>query len=245
MNKQIINKKKILIEVKSIKKDYGRGKKKFTAIENLSFNIYENENVSIVGANGAGKTTTVEIMMGITKPTSGRIIYNFGKKKDNINKMLGIQFQDSIYPSYISVKSIINFIIDSYKINITDDELGSLVKAFKVDGFYNKDASSLSGGQSQRLNIFLALLHKPKVVFLDELSTGLDITTRNEFKLFIKKYASENRITIILISHDANEIISLTDRILILKKGEIKNDKKINEFKNANELEKYIGENIN
>jgi ABC-2 type transport system ATP-binding protein len=88
-------------------------------------------------------------------------------------------------------------------------------------------------------------LHKPKIVFLDELSTGLDITTRNEFKKFIKNYAKVNKITIVLISHDVGEIMALTERMIILKKGKIYKDQKISNFKNADELEKFIEDNIN
>jgi ABC-2 type transport system ATP-binding protein len=246
MNKQIS--KKVLVELKGVRKEFGKRKNKITAVSNLSFKIHEGENIALIGANGAGKTTTVEMIMGINKPTKGKIIYslsNDSNSKKQPHRHLGIQFQDSIYPQYISVKDIVNFIINAYNINITEETLENLVKAFKVDNFYTHRASSLSGGQSQRLNILFAFLHKPKLVVLDELSTGLDITTRNEFKKFIKDYAKKNNITILLISHDSGEIMSLTDKILILKNGAVIQQVETKKFKNINALEKFIETNIN
>lgn len=243
MSKQI--NKKTLISIDGITKKFGKGDKEFTAVDKLTFNIAEGENIALIGANGAGKTTTIEMILGINKPNEGKISYKYTDSWRQIKKFLGVQFQDSIYPSYISVKAIVNFIIDAYNIKISEKELASLVRAFKVESFYTQNANSLSGGQSQRLNILLALLHKPKIVFLDELSTGLDITTRNEFKKFIKNYAKVNKITIVLISHDVGEIMALTERMIILKKGKIYKDQKISNFKNADELEKFIEDNIN
>jgi ABC-2 type transport system ATP-binding protein len=244
MNKQI-KKQNVLVEFRNVKKVFGRGKNKINAIDNLSFKIYQGQNVALIGANGAGKTTTVEMIMGINEPTSGKILYPVSKTKKQMHKDFGIQFQDSTYPSFLYVSEIVNFIIKSYNIKITEQELEKLVKMFKVDPFYNHKASSLSGGQSQRLNVLLSLLHKPKLVFLDELSTGLDIVVRNEFKKMIRKYTQEQGITIVLISHDANEIMALTDRIIILKKGMIDKDVLVKEFKNANEIEDFIENNIN
>ncbi|MDR2821773.1 MAG: ABC transporter ATP-binding protein [Mycoplasmataceae bacterium] len=246
MNKQIKNKKgQVLVELKNVRKEYGQKDKKVVAIADLSFKIIEGENISLVGANGAGKTTAVEMIMKINNPTKGHIYYPFVSKKDKVNKYLGIQFQDSIYPQYISVKSIVNFIINAYNLHIKENELKELVEAFKIEKFYTRRASALSGGQSQRLNILLALLHKPKVVILDELSTGLDITTRNEFKKFIKLYAKKHHITIVLISHDSGEIFDMTDKILILKAGKVVREIPTKSFANSNELEKYIEHNIN
>ena len=92
---------------------------------------------------------------------------------------------------------------------------------FGIDEFYNKKASSLSGGQQQRLNCLLAILNKPKFIILDELSTGLDVTIRNKIKTFIKEYAKENNITILIVSHDMDEVDYIADRIVIMKKGNI------------------------
>ena len=173
----------------------------------------------MLGSNGAGKTVLSEMISGINKPTSGEIIYNFNS--DNYKKKIGIQFQDSSYPNGITVKKVINFVISIYKAEITKDELRALIAIFDIYEIYNKVASSLSGGQQQRLNLLLALVHKPKFIILDELSTGLDIRIRSKIKKFIKYYAKENGITLLIVSHDMDEVEYLSERIIVLFKGEI------------------------
>lgn len=229
-----------IIEIKNVCKVFGKRTKQVRALDNVSFDIYKGQNISLVGANGAGKTTLVEILAQLNKPTSGQIIYHLDTNKP-ISEQIGVQFQDSQYPSGISVKGIIRFIIDAYNSDITKEELEKLLDIFGVRSFYKLNARSLSGGQSQRLNILLALLHKPKVLFLDELSTGLDITIRNEIKAFIKQYAIDNGIQLLLVSHDMGEVEYLADRIIIMQKGKVIDDKLIKDIKKSKKtLEEYV-----
>ena len=115
-----------------------------------------------------------------------------------------------------------------------------IVKTF-INEYYKKRVSKLSGGQQQRLNALLAIIHKPTVLFLDELSTGLDITIRTNIKRFIKHYAIENGITLILVSHDTDEIAYLADEIAVLKKGKIVYfDTKENIIKEYENIEKFL-----
>ncbi len=231
---------KKLIEVKKVCKTFGKGKNKVVALNNVSFDIYDNQNIALVGSNGAGKTTIVEILAMLNKPTSGKIKYNFESKKP-INELIGIQFQDSIYPPGITVKRIVKFIIDAYNSNITKDELENLIDVFGVRSFYKKNARSLSGGQSQRLNVLLALLHKPKIVFLDELSTGMDITIRTNIKKFIKEYCKKNKTNIVLVSHDMAEIEYLVDRVIIMQYGKVVKDVLLKDIlKTGVSLEQYL-----
>lgn len=232
---------KTLIEVKNVVKEFGKNKKKVVALKGISFDIKDGENLALIGSNGAGKTTIVEIIAGLNKPTTGEIIYHFDDKNENINRNLGIQFQDSTYPAGLTVKRIISFILDAYGSSMTKDELKDIIDRFGVTSFYHQNAKSLSGGQSQRLNVLLALLHRPKVVFLDELSTGLDIRIRNEIKVFVKDYAKKYNMNIVLISHDMNEVEYLADRAIIMKDGEIVNEVKIKDLaKKHIKLEDYI-----
>ncbi|MGL5640423.1 MAG: ABC transporter ATP-binding protein [Mycoplasmoidaceae bacterium] len=233
-----------LIEFKNITKVFNNNKTKFTAVDDLSFSLYENENVALLGANGAGKTTIVEMMIGLNTPTSGEISYLYDYEY-NFQEAIGIQFQDSSYPIGLNVSNIIDFMIDVYNIDITKDEIISVVKSFGLLEYLNKPAKSLSGGQQQRFNILLALLHKPKIVFLDELSTGLDIYIKNQIRIFVKNYCEKFNINIVLVSHDIEEIDNITDRIIIIQKGKIKvdiNKNKINKYaKSLNDLiNKYI-----
>lgn len=212
-----------ILEVKNLSKHFGVGDKKIIALNNVSFTLYENENVALLGANGAGKTTMIEIIAGINKQNSGEINYLF-EYKNNFQEKIGIQFQDSQYPKGLKIKDILKFIIDVYDIDLNSKELEKIVESFGLKEFYNKKAKSLSGGQQQRLNILLALIHKPKIVILDELSTGLDISVRSKIINFIIEYCKKFKIQIILISHNMDEVEQIANRILIMQRGKLKVD---------------------
>ncbi len=213
----------VVVEIKNLVKTFGKGKRKMTAINNLSMKVYEHENVAIMGANGAGKTTLVETIVGLNKPNSGSIVSPMSKGKYD-SSIFGIQFQSSTYPYGLSVNDVIKFVIQLYKIKIEKKEIESLKDTFGITEFCHKRCNALSGGQSQRLNVMLALLHRPKVLFLDELSTGLDIKIRTNINAFIKTYAERYGITLVLISHNIAEIKELCTRLIIMKKGEIMAD---------------------
>ena len=228
------------IEVKNLSKEFGIGDKKKIVLRDVSFDIYENENVALIGGNGAGKTTIVEILAGLNKPTSGTISYLFDYDKSWQDK-IGIQFQDSSYPPAITVREVIKFMINIYGTKMNKDEFNALIKIFGIEEYYNKVAHKLSGGQQQRLNVLLALIHKPNIIFLDELSTGLDISIRTRIKNFIKEYAAENQMTIILVSHDMDEIKQLSKKIIFLKQGKIVvNDSVENILKKHDSLEEFV-----
>ncbi len=233
-----------LIEAHNISKYFMVNGHKLVANDNININFKAGEPVAILGSNGAGKTTFVEMMIGLNKPSVGTFKYNY-KTKINYQESLGIQFQDSSYPVGLKCKDVILFLKEAYKIDITDEELNSLIEEFGVNLFYNKSAHSLSGGQQQRLNLLLSIIHKPKLVFLDELSTGLDIKIRTTIKKFIKKFAEDNNMTIVLISHDMAEVDYLAQRIIVLQNGKVVADKPKSEIKAEYEdlevfLEQYL-----
>ncbi|MDE6563116.1 MAG: ABC transporter ATP-binding protein [Malacoplasma sp.] len=221
------SKLKKIIEIKDLNKSFNHQKNH--VLKNLSIDFYDGENVAILGGNGAGKTTFVEILAGINKPDGGILKYNFDYK-NSFQEKIGIQFQDSNYPKGISVKSVINFVLEIFKSELPKDEINGLINIFGIDEFYYKKAASLSGGQSQRLNCLLSIIHKPSFLILDELSTGLDVTIKSKIKNFMKSFCKENKITILLVSHDMEEIQYLANRIIILKNGEIFVDSKLNDI---------------
>ncbi|MGL5521790.1 MAG: ATP-binding cassette domain-containing protein [Metamycoplasmataceae bacterium] len=233
-----------ILEINDISKTFSNKHEEVIACENINFKIKRNENMAIIGGNGAGKTTLVEMVIGLNKPDSGDFNYNF-KYEKNFQEGIGIQFQESNYPFGLKCKDIIKFVIDSYKLEISNKELESLISEFGIKSFYNKNASSLSGGQQQRLNLLLAIIHKPKIVFLDELSNGLDIKIKNSIKTFIKQFAIDNNITIVIVSHDVNEIQYLCKKIVILQKGKLVVEKLIDNVLEENDnLEDYISKYI-
>lgn len=229
-----------LIKIKEVTKDFGAGKYKKEVLKGINLTIYEGEHLAILGGNGAGKTVLVETIAGLNKPTSGTIEYCYDYKT-KFQERLGIQFQDSSYPPAITVKEVIDFMIEIYGSKVNPDELMALLKIFGIDSYYKKRANKLSGGQQQRLNCLLALIHKPKILFLDELSTGLDITIRTNIKRFIKSYAKENGITLVIVSHDMDEVEFLADYICVLKNGLIVfEDSKEHVLEKYHRLEKFI-----
>lgn len=232
--------KKVMIEVKNLTKKFGSK----IANNNVSFKIYEGERVGIIGANGAGKTTLVEQIIGTSKPTEGEIIYGFEYKKTPQEKM-GMQFQTSSYPEGLSVKDVIDFSLDIYGSSIDEKELNNLLDVFQIRDFYKAKAKGLSGGQQQKLNVLLAIVHTPELVILDEISTGLDILAREEIVGYVDKITREKKMTTILISHHMSEIETLCDRVIILSKGEIRaEDSIVNIKKSHGSLGQFMKEII-
>lgn len=215
---------KKLVKIKNLTKEFKIKKEKIKVVDNLNLEIYKNQNIALLGGNGAGKTTTVEMLIGILKPTSGNIEYYFNdglNHNESAQTNIGIQFQDSSYPQGLSVNDVIYSMNKIYGNKSSAEELQKLIKIFGVDEFINNKASSLSGGQHQRLNALLAIINKPKLLILDELSTGLDIKIKTRLVSFLNDYIKEIDCTLILISHDINEIEILADRIIIMNKGRI------------------------
>ena len=230
---------KNILEVKKISKTF-KSREPKTVLNEISFKIKRGKNIAILGSNGAGKTVLTELIIGVDRPDKGEIIYNFDYDK-SYNDGIGIQFQDSNYPVGITCKDIVSFFIKAYKLEISEEEKMKMIDKFGIKEFYNKNTSNLSGGQKQRLNLFLSIIHKPKIVFLDELSTGLDIKIRTEFKKFIKQYAKENNITLVIVSHDMDEVEFLCDEVIVLKSGSIANSGNVkNIIKKYGSLEKFL-----
>ena len=211
-----IGENKPILKVKKVTKEYGELK----ALNNISFELMPGERVGLIGGNGAGKTTISEIIVGLNKGTKGTIEYGFDYKEQPQEK-IGMQFQDSNYPSGLTIKDIIKFAINVHKIKISNKELTNLLNIFQMTDFYNRPSRSLSGGQRQKLNILLSVLHKPKLVIFDELSTGLDVLARDEIIKFSDTLLRQNGISAILISHHVEEIERICDKVIVLDHGKV------------------------
>lgn len=215
---------KKLISIKNITKHYGEK----IILRDINFDVYEHEHIALIGANGSGKSTLIEIILNTISPNSGTIEYGF--KIEDVYKIFGTQFQEANYPKGLKVKDIIKFFADIY--NVNDKEyLKELMTGFKLEEINEIKIGGLSGGQLQRLNIMLALIHKPKILVLDEITNGLDIQARQEIKNYIKSFVEKNNLTLIIISHSVEEIESLANRVLFLNDGIIKDNLKMSEIK--------------
>jgi len=207
---------KTVIDVRNLKKHYGETK----AVDDISFQLMEGEVLAILGPNGAGKTTTVEMLEGLRKPDSGAVEY-FEEKlppsSDRVKEEIGVLLQSSSFFEYLSVKETLDLFRGLYTKGVSSDELIEEVSLDEKKKTYTKN---LSGGQLQRLAVAVSLVNDPKVVFLDEPTTGLDPQARRmlwETVLNLKK----RQKTIILTTHYMEEAEHLADRIIIMDHGKI------------------------
>ena len=227
--KQMITKnldpKAPIVNVKNVTKKFGS----FIALNGVSFKVEQGERIGLIGGNGAGKTTMVEIIAGINKPSDGRLEFGFDYK-DSHKEGVGMQFQQSEYPSGLTVKDIVVFARNLRKLEMTNEQVKEILNVFQMGDFYNRKVRSLSGGQRQKLNILLSIIHNPKLVILDELSTGLDISARENIISFTDQLLKKNNMSAILISHHMSEIKALCTRVVVLDNGHIVADRKITDI---------------
>ncbi len=218
--------KKVILKATDVTKIFNlhSKKKRKTVINHLNLTIYDGDCIALVGKNGAGKTTLIEMFSGVLPITMGNINFGFSYLNSPYEK-LGVQFQTSSYPTGLAVKDIINFLIEIRNFNFVDpNEKEEMIDVFNLRKLMNFEANSLSGGQKQRLNIFLALVSRPQLIFLDELTTGLDVFSQKKILNYIKQYIQKHKCTLICISHNILEIEKLANRIIFLENGKISID---------------------
>jgi len=225
--------KNIILEINNIVKTYKNITRKavFNAVDWISLKFKKGENVGIIGANGAGKSTLVEIIAGVRVPTKGTLKFNLDKHNDNPSRNVGLQLQSGTFPEGMVVKDILRFYLDVYGTHFSRDEMDQLLTIFQTKDKLNSKAEQLSGGQLQRLNVLLSIMHKPEILILDEISTGLDIESRNEIASFVKDLAEKYNLTLFLISHNMSEIDHLCERLIILENGKVYKDIQISKLK--------------
>lgn len=227
----------MILRLTNVTKKFGH----FVAVDNVSFELSKGERIGLIGGNGAGKTTISEMIAGINKPTSGLIEYGF-KYNESPKERIGMQFQQSDYPSGLTVKDIITFARNLRKLKeLSNEDLRELLEIFQMEDFYKRKVRSLSGGQRQKLNILLSIIHNPEIVILDELSTGLDIAAREDIIEFTDKLLTKKNMSSILISHHMAEIKALCDKVIILDRGRIIDIRKIKDIeKEHGSLDDYM-----
>lgn len=190
------------------------------AVNNVSFSMKKNEVLGIIGANGAGKTSLVEAIEGLRTPSGGEIsILGLNPQKDRISlyKQVGVQLQQTSYPEYAKVQDICELFSCFYTNPVPFEEL---LVSMGIDDLKKKYVNKLSGGQRQKLSIVLSLLCSPKIVFWDELTTGLDPLARHNLYDKILQY-KKNGLTIIIVTHFMEEVEKLCDRVAVMQTGKI------------------------
>jgi len=206
-----------VIQVSNFRKTY----KKFVAVEDVSFDVYDGEIFGLIGPNGAGKTTTMEGVEGLRVPDSGRIsVLGLDPFKDiqMLQQRIGVQLQEAQLQKRIKVKEAVHLWANLYQRKMSDGE--KLLEQLGLADKRNSWFMTLSGGQKQRLFIVLALINDPEVVFLDELTTGLDPQSRRAIWELVRGIRERGK-TVFLTTHLMEEAEKLCDRVAIIEHGRI------------------------
>jgi len=210
-------------------------------IKNVSFELKEGEFVGYVGPNGAGKSTTIKLLTGVLTPSSGQIrVLGFDPVKDrykytyNIGVVFGhrslLEFDIPVIESFKLFKAIYELEEKTFK-----ERLEYFADMLKINDLLHVPVRKLSLGQRMRCELAASLLHKPKIIFLDEPTIGLDAISKEEIRSFLARINKEEKVTIILTTHDMDDIEALCHRLILIDDGHIVYDGALKEF-----TEKYI-----
>jgi len=207
---------KIIISVENLKKNYGS----FEAVKDISFNVYENEIFGLLGPNGAGKSTTLEIIETLREKTAGKIMVDgldLDKHPDKIKKIIGVQLQTSGFYPGLNLLELIDLFCGLY--NTRTDAL-ELLEMVNLKDKAKSKYKQMSGGQKQRFSIATTLINQPKIIFLDEPTTGLDPQARRNLWELIQNIRNRGT-TVIITTHYMDEAEHLCDRVAIMDEGKI------------------------
>ncbi len=202
-----------ILEVRDLVKHYPG----VNAVNGVSFSVAAGTCFGLLGPNGAGKTTTVEIMEGITPASDGLVLYKGEPIGARFREEAGIQFQDTALQEFLTVRETLRFFRGLYT---RPANLDDVVAECTLGGLLGRDVRKLSGGQRQRVLLAIALVSDPRVLFLDEPTTGLDPQARRNFWALVRKIKARG-VTIVLTTHYMDEAYALCDAIAIMDHGRI------------------------
>jgi ABC-2 type transport system ATP-binding protein len=205
-----------IIDVKNLTKKYGN----FTAVDNISFEVYRGETFGILGPNGAGKTTTLEMIEGLKRTSGGTILVdgkNIDTQTHEVKEIIGVQLQASTFFEDLSLKDIIEVFASLYNLKVNPMEMLAEVQ---LTDKANNQVKELSGGQKQRFSIAVGLVNNPKVLFLDEPTTGLDPQARHNLWDLVSQIKKRGT-TVVITTHYMDEAEVLCDRIAIMDHAKI------------------------
>ncbi len=203
----------VILQVSNLVKRFGQ----LTAVNDVSFEIPQGSCFGLLGPNGAGKTTTIEMMEGIKFPDSGTILYQGKALGRQFRNEAGIMFQNTALQEFITVREIMLLFSRFYPDTSSIEELA---ERYSLHEFLDQDTRKLSGGQKQRLLLAMALINKPKILFLDEPTTGLDPQSRRNLWKQVQIVKAQGA-TVLLTTHYMEEAYELCDEIAIMDHGRI------------------------
>ena len=209
-----------LVSVNNLSKNFSS----FEAVKEISFSINESEILGLLGPNGCGKTTTIGMMLGLLKPTSGEVIINgLNVEKNRINLLKKMNFISPYIelPKKLTVKENLMVYGKLYSVNGINNRIDYLTETLRLSEFINKKTGELSSGQKNRVSLAKAVINDPDILLLDEPTASLDPETGDFVRTFIEKISSEKKMSILLASHNMNEVKRLCKSILMMKDGKI------------------------
>ena len=212
-----------IIEVKNLVKNYGD----VLAVDNINFEIKEGEAFGFLGPNGAGKSTTISMITTLIPPTSGSITLDGNdvvKDPMKVRKAIGLVPQELTADDELSGRENMNLQADLYNVpkDIAKKRIDELLKIVGLEDAADRRVDTYSGGMRKRLELAEGLIHRPKILFLDEPTLGLDVQTRETMWEYIRRIRDETQMTVFLTTHYLEEADSLCDRIAIIDEGKIK-----------------------
>ena len=211
----------MFIQIKNLSKSYNE----YLAVNTINFEIEKNKTVGLLGPNGCGKTTTIGMMLGLVTPTNGEILV----ENENINKLSRDQILcrfnfASPYvelPKKLTVKQNLEIYGRLYGINDLSKRINEISSDLDIKNFFERKTGELSSGQKNRVSLAKSLINKPEILLLDEPTASLDPDIGDFIRSYLQEYKTKNKITILLASHNMNEVERLCDSIIMMRKGKI------------------------
>jgi len=210
----------ISIEIKDLKKSYNN----FQAVKNISFSVRKGSIIGLLGPNGCGKTTTIGMLLGLIKPTSGSIFIN-GQDIENENKRINILEKMNFISPYVelpkklTVEENLKVYGRMYGVKNLNNKISDLIKNLNLVEFTKRKTGELSSGQKNRVSLAKALINDPEILLLDEPTASLDPDVGDYIRGYIENFASKKNTTILLASHNMNEVERLCNEIMMMKNG--------------------------
>ena len=210
------------IEIKNLNKQYNN----ILAVKNINFKINKGSIVGLLGPNGCGKTTTIGMILGLIKPTSGSVFIN-GKDIENENNRTKILEKVNFISPYVelpkklTVEENLKVYGGLYGVKNLKDKIYDLMKKLNLIEFGKKKTGELSSGQKNRVSLAKALINDPEILLLDEPTASLDPDVGDYVRAFIQDYALNKKVTILLASHNMNEVERLCNSVMMMKNGKI------------------------
>ncbi len=211
----------MFIQIKNLSKKY----KNSLAVDNINFDIGKNKTVGLLGPNGCGKTTSIGMMLGLITPTSGEIFIDnknlSSLKRNNILSKINFASPYIELPKKLTVRQNLEVYGRLYGIKNLNIRINEISDDLDIKNFFHRKTGELSSGQKNRVSLAKSLINRPEILFLDEPTASLDPDVGDFIRSYIQEYKSKNQVTILLASHNMNEVERLCDSIIMMKKGKI------------------------